>query len=337
MKYIFILLLLTATLFSKDYTKEPAVQDFIDEMVTKENFKFTYLEALFKDVNVQKTPLRFFTRKKRKPTPEEIKRYPLHGAWDRYVRLKVTPKRIKEGAAFISKYKTAFALAEQRYGVPKEYIAAIIGIESVYGKNTGKFPVFDTLSTLAFEPNRRNRFFKSELKKFIQLCYDNRIDPKAVKGSFAGAIGLCQFMPSSYKAYGVDHNGDGRVSMLHPADAIASVANYLSKNGWRRGEPVATRVSYEGNRFRAYKTGYNRTYFRHRLKGIKPKQKWNYYDKVRLIKLDRQNYDELWYGAKNFYVITRYNHSAYYAMSVHQLAEGIKAFRKNGTIHLSQR
>ena len=338
MKYLFLFLVFTFSLGAKDYTQNKETQKFIDEMVLKENFKFTYLHNLFRDVKKQEVPLRFFTKKRRKPTKEEIAKYPVHGAWDRYVRLKVTPKRIKDGAAFIRKYRSVFEHAEKKYGVPKEYIAAIIGIESLYGKNVGKYPVFDTLTTLAFEPNRRNKFFRSELKKFIQLCYENNINPKNVKGSFAGAIGLGQFMPSNYEAYGVDFNKDGRVSLQHPHDAIASIANYLKKNGWRRGEPVATRVTYPGNRFTLYKTGYNRTYFRNQLRKIFPKYgKWNYNDKVRLIKLDRKNYDELWYGAKNFYVITRYNHSAYYAMSVHQLAEGIKHYRKSGKVHLAKK
>jgi len=338
MKYLLFTLLLIATLYAKDYTRKHDVQSFIDDLIVHEHFDFLELQNLFQNVRKQNVPLRFFTRKKHKPTPSQIKRYPLHGAWDRYVRLKVTPKRIREGADFIRKYRDILQKAEHTYGVPKEYIVAIIGIESLYGRNMGKFPVFDTLATLAFEPNRRNKFFKSELKEFLKLCRQNGINPKNVKGSFAGAIGMGQFMPSNYEAYGVDFNHDGRVSLLHPHDAIASIANYLKKNGWRRGEPVATRVSYCGNRFTQCKTGYNRTYFRSRLKNIFPKNgSWNYHDKVRLIKLDKKAYDELWYGAKNFYVITRYNHSAYYAMSVHQLAEGIRHYQEYGKIHLSKR
>ncbi len=338
MRFLLLLLLILLSLYPGNYTHSRAVQNFIDEMVLEDKIPFIYLEKLFKNVQKQNIPLRFFSKKKVKPTKEESKKYPLHGAWERYVRLKVTPRRIKDGAAFLKKHSSVFRQAEKAYGVPKEYIAAIIGIESLYGKNTGKFPVFDTLATLAFEPNRRNKFFKSELRKFIQLCYHNHINPRNVKGSFAGAIGLGQFMPSNYEAYGVDFNKDGRVSLLHPHDAIASIANYLKKNGWKRGEPVATRVTYPGNRFTQCKTGYNRTYFRHQLKNIFPKNgKWNYRDKVRLIKLDRKKYDELWYGAKNFYVLTRYNHSAYYAMSVHQLAEGIRQYQKYGKIHLTQK
>ncbi len=335
MKYWVMLILLALSLYGKDYTRYEKTREFIDKMVLKHNLPFTWLTSLFQNVTPQKVPLRFFSAKKHKPSPALKRKYPVHGSWDRYVRLKVTPKRIREGAAFLRRYDRIFRRVERQFGVPKEYIAAIIGIESLYGKNTGNFPVFDTLTTLAFEPNRRNKFFKSELEEFLKLCYENRFDPRRVKGSFAGAIGLGQFMPSNYEAYGIDFNKDGRVSMLHPHDAIASIANYLRKNGWRRGEPVATRVSYPGNRFRLFKTGYNRLYQRSRLKQIFPKNgKWNYHDPVRLIKLDRKDYDELWYGAKNFYVLTRYNHSAYYAMSVHQLAEGIRNYVRNRPVHL---
>jgi membrane-bound lytic murein transglycosylase B len=319
---IIIIFILALIVEAKDYTKNQKTILFIDHMVKEHNFKKSYLVQLFKNVKPQTKALKLLAKKPKKPSKELQKRYPYHGSWDRYVRLKVTPKRVKDGKRFLRKYRTTFKRVEKKYGVAKEYIAAIIGIESVYGKNVGKYPVFDTLTTLAFENNsRRSRFFKRELEKLILLSYRQKFNPKNVKGSFAGAIGLGQFMPSNYEAYGVDFNKDGKISMQNPVDAIASIANYLKQNGWRRGEPVATRVSYKGNRFRRYKTGYNRKYNRSTLKGIKPKYgKWNYHDRVRLIKLDRATYDELWYGAKNFYVITRYNHSAYYAMAVHQLA-----------------
>ncbi len=326
MRLLLVLLIFILSLEAKDYTKDPKVIEFIDMMVKKHNFKRSYLQNLFKDVSLQQTPLRLISRKPtKKPSKSLQKKYPKYGAWDRYVKYKINRKRIQDGVEFMKRYHSTFKKVEKKYGVPAEYIASIIGIESAFGKNVGKYPVFDTLTTLAFEKNRRNRFFKRELEKFILLSYRQKFNPKNVKGSFAGAIGLAQFMPSNYEPYGVDFNKDGKVSLQNPHDAIASIANYLKQNGWREGEPVATRVSYSGNRFNKYKTGYNRKYHRSQLKGIKPKYgPWNYNKKVRLIKLNKKDYDELWYGAKNFYVITRYNQSAYYAMSVHQLAQKIK-------------
>ena len=320
-----ILILTLSFLSSKDYTKLPKVAKFIDELVKKDRYSKKQLNRLFSNVELQTLPLKIFSPKKKiKRTKAQMamlrKLYPKYGAWDRYIKYKITPKRVESGVAFLQKYKTTFKRVEKRYGVPKEYICAIIGVESVYGGNVGKYKVFDTLTTLAFEKNRRNRFFKKELRAFLNLSRRERFNPKNVYGSFAGAIGLGQFMPSNYQAYGVDFDRNGRVSMQTPADAIASIAKYLQKNRWKRGESVAVRASYEGDRFKSYKTGYNRLYFQNQLKGISPKEPWNYTKKVRLIKLNRKDYDELWFGAKNFFVITRYNHSAYYAMTIHQLA-----------------
>jgi len=329
MKIVVIFIFLVFWSHAKDYTQNKEVQTFIKTLVKEYKMDKAYLEKLFSSVEQYKAPLRIFSPKdKKKRTPEEVaklkKLYPKHGAWDRYSKHKVNENRAKQGFTFIQKHKSIFENVEKRFGIPKEYIAAIIGIETVYGNNVGKYPVFDNLTTLAFEKNRRNRFFKNQLKKFIRLSQTEKFNPKNVKGSYAGAIGLGQFMPSNYKAYGVDYNGDGRITLQRAGDAIASIANYLKKNGWKSGEPVATRVSYEGNRFYGLKTGYKTTYLRRDLKGISPREKWDYKDKVRLIKLNRKTYDELWYGAHNFRVITRYNHSAYYAMSVHQLALKIK-------------
>jgi len=323
MRLITLFILFLISIEAKDYNNNKRTIDFIKMMETEYNYKPSYLKKLFSDVQVQKTPLKIYTKKKKKkPTLTEKKKYPLYGAWDRYAKYKISDKRVREGKAFLNKYRTTFRKIEKTYGVPSEYIAAIIGIESAYGKNVGKYPVFDTLATLAFEENRRNKFFTKELAKFIRLSYKQKFNPKNVKGSYAGAIGLGQFMPSSYEGYGVDFNNDGKVSLQHPHDAIASIGNYLKENGWKKGEEVAARVSYEGKRFKQFKTGYNTKYHRKDLEGIKPKfGHWNYFDQVRLIKLNKKSYDELWYAAKNFYVITRYNHSAYYAMAVHQLAQ----------------
>ena len=336
MKKILILFIFTLlSTHAKDYRNYAAVASTINTLVYKYHFNRGQLRRLFANVRVQRSALRAFlprhkqkkhkeTRSKAQITKAKIiaKKY---GSWGRYSRNIVSDRRVTMGIAYVKKHRKIFEHVEQKYGVPKEYIAAIIGIESAFGKNVGKYPVFDTLVTLAFEKNRRNKFFRNQLIEFLKLSKSQRFNPKNVKGSYAGAIGLVQFMPSNYRHYGVDFNKDGHITLQRADDAIASVANYFKKNGWRRGEPVATRVTYHGKRFNKHKTGYKHTYHRHQLKDIKPQEKWNYKDKVRLIKLNKKNYDELWYGAKNFFVITRYNHSSYYAMAVHQLAQKIKA------------
>ena len=338
MKIFFILYVLVFSLHAKDYTHNTATIKIINSLVKEHHFKKNELFKLFKNVKVQKSALRAFVplhkQKRRKETRTQAqidkaeKLRLSHGSWGRYSRLKINPSRVKQGVAFIKKYKDTFAAVEEKYGVPKEYIAAIIGVETVYGGHVGNYPTFDTLATLAFEPNRRNGFFRKELKKFIALSKSEKFNPKNVKGSYAGAIGLGQFMPSNYQAYGVDFNQDGRITLQRAPDAIASIANYFKKNGWRKGEPVATRIHYKGKRFREnykqYKTGYRHYYNRKNLVGIAPIKFWDYKGKVCLVKLEKKAYDEVWYGAKNFFVITRYNHSSYYAMAIHQLAQKIK-------------
>jgi membrane-bound lytic murein transglycosylase B len=310
---------------AKDYNNKREVKNFINMMVKKHHFKKSKLQKLFRNVRFQQGALGMFNPKYRKKPKKAPKHYPKHGSWDRYEKTMLGTNRIKKGVQYMRDYRSIFRDVYKQYGVPPEYITAIIGIESYYGHNRGKFPAFDTLTTLAFEPNRRSKYFKYELKNLLLLSKKERFNPKNVKSSYAGAIGLGQFMPSSYDAFAVDFNKDGRRSLQATSDAIASIANYFKKNGWRKGEPVATRVSYKGNRYNKRKTGYKYKYSRSNLIGITPKYgSWSYNGKVRLLKLDRYSYDELWYGAKNFYVITRYNHSSYYAMAVYQLAQKIK-------------
>ncbi|NPA60297.1 MAG: lytic murein transglycosylase B [Epsilonproteobacteria bacterium] len=314
-----------------NYNENNLTKIFIEEMVTTEDFSQKELKELFCSVELQKRSLKFYAipkkvKKKVHLNKKKKKKYKRnYGTWSRYEKKLLNPKRISRGVKFMKKYRKILNRAYKKYGIPPEYITAIIGIESYYGLYTGKYPVFDTLCTLAFEKNRRNKFFKKELKEFLKMVKREGVNPKEIKGSFAGAIGLGQFMPSNFKKLGVDFDGDGRVILSEVPDAIGSIANYFKQSGWKKYMPVATRVSYKGIRFKKHKTGYLHQYERKHLKGIYPKdKKFRYNDKVRLIKLERKKYDELWYGTHNFYVITRYNHSSYYAMAVHQLAQKIK-------------
>lgn len=308
-----------------DFTTRQAVKTFIEQVAKEDKFEKKSLEALFSSVKIQKRSLRYYA-KKPKPSVSEKKKKPktYHGSWSRYERKLLNDERVRQGIMFMQAHHKDLAKAQERYGVPAEYITAIIGIETYYGRYTGDYPVFDTLSTLAFEKNRRNDFFRDELREFLKMTRKEGLDPKSLHGSFAGAIGLGQFMPSNFERHGVDFDGDGRLRISQPSDAIGSIANYFKASGWQTDVPVATRVNYDGVRFDRFKTGYEHTYHRKDLTGIYPKERFYYADPVRLIKLNRVKYDELWYGTQNFYVITRYNHSSYYAMAVHQLAQRIK-------------
>jgi len=326
--YLIIILIFSNNLYAKDYTKNIKTKFFIKDMVDKYNFSKDELNILFSNVIVQKQALARYVRKPR-PKITHTKKKPINkikrvGSWDRYEAWILKRGRINRGAKYMKKYKIPLEKAYNKFGLPPEYITAIIGIESYYGKNTGKFPVLDTLTTLAFESNRKNNFFKHQLKSFLLMTKKEKVNPKVIKGSIAGAIGLCQFMPSNYEKLAIDFNGDGRKQMNNHIDAIGSIAHYFKQNHWKKGEEVAVRVKYKGNRFKKLKTGYKYKYHRSYLKGISPITPFNYHGKVSLIKLKRTKYDELWYGAKNFFVITRYNHSNYYAMAVYQLAKKIK-------------
>ncbi len=321
--YLLIFFLLLSGLSAKDYTKKSEVRNFINKMSKYKGFSKHELQKLFKNVKFQKKALAIYVPSLR-PKVKPRKNYKRQGSWDRYENIFIKPSKAQKGVEYMHKHKEIFSKVYHQYKVEPEIVAAIIGIESHYGKNTGKYPVFDTLTTLAFEKNRRNRFYRSELKEFLLMTKRQDVNPKRVKGSVAGAIGLGQFIPSNYKTFVVDYNKDGKKRMNDYNDAIASVAYYLKSHGWKRGKPIATRVKYSGNRFNTYKTGYRHKYHRSNLKGIYPYNSFDYKGKVNLVKLKRLKYDELWYGTKNWYVITRYNHSDYYAMAVYQLSQLIK-------------
>jgi len=286
------------------------------------NYKKSYLSKLFKQV--RKNPIVPHKKSKPKIVKPLSEEYRPQGEWDIYSRVHLENNQTDLGVEFMHKHHKTFQKAYEKYGVDPEYITAIIGIESHYGKNRGKYYVFDSLTHLAFDKGKRQKFYKYQLQEFLRMCYREQVEPRAIKGSRSGAIGLAQFMPSNYKSLAVDFDNDGKIRISKPTDAIGSVANYFKESGWKKDEPVSTRVYYKGNRYSELKTGYTHKYHRKDLLNIKPRGYFPYRKKVMLIKLEKEKYDELWYGAKNFYVITRYNHSSYYAMAVHQLAEKIK-------------
>jgi len=315
-------LLSPITLFALDFTKKTEVRQFVQKMHCKYNYNKDYLYKLFK--HVRKNP-RMPTKLTKRIIKPLAKTYRPQGSWEIFSRMHMENNQSNLGAKFMHKHIKILKKAYKTYGVPPEYITAIIGIESYYGKNRGKFYVFDILTHLAFEHHKRKKFYRYQLQEFLRMCYREQIEPRSVKGSKSGAIGMAQFMPSNYQSLAIDFNNDGKICISQADDAIGSVANYFKENGWKKDEPIATRVSYKGNRFYRLKTGIKYKYKRKYLSKIYPKNTFDYKGKVMLIKLKREKYDELWYGTHNFYVITRYNHSDYYAMAVHQLAQKIKS------------
>nr|WP_201745071.1 lytic murein transglycosylase B [Aidingimonas lacisalsi] len=257
--------------------------------------------------------------------------------WDEYRDIFLTDERIEQGVAFIEDYADAFERVEARYGVPREFVAAIIGVETAYGRHTGRHRVLDSLATLAFEHPSRGGFFRSELAAFLQITSQEDVDPRQPKGSYAGAMGYPQFIPTSYRAYAVDFDGDGVRDLLgNPVDAIGSVGNYFAEHGWQSGEPVVSRARGPSSRpdgidFNATREPYVSLDTLSDY-GIDAVDELPTSHNVVPIALDHAADDGVrytyWLGHHNFYVITRYNHSHLYAMAVTELADAIRDARE---------
>ncbi|HSO06785.1 MAG TPA: lytic murein transglycosylase B [Pelomicrobium sp.] len=247
--------------------------------------------------------------------------------WVDYRAIFITPARIVGGVDFWAAHEETLARARSQYGVPEEIIVAIIGVETKYGANTGSFRVLDALATLAFGYPRRAEYFSRELENFVLLTRDNGLDPLALQGSYAGAIGIPQFMPSSYRAYAVDFDGDGKADLAgNPVDAIGSVANYLARHDWADGGPVALRAEV-GGAAPATDRRPQRQVAELKAAGVTPLGRADDSAKAAVLKFDAADGTEYWLGFQNFFVIKRYNNSNFYAMAVSQLASEIKALR----------
>ena len=247
--------------------------------------------------------------------------------WERYRKIFLTGKRIEQGKAFLKDNAELLAKAEKEFGVPKEIITSIIGVETFYGTRQGSYRVLDSLSTLAFDYPKRSLFWR-ELKHFFMMSEEQHVDPATVKGSYAGAMGYGQFIPSSYRAYAIDYDGDGIKDLwANKADAIGSVANYFSVHGWEKGQAITQPVTVSGDKYQeAINDRLKPKWTAGQLKamGVVPSEKVADDASATLVKLEGANGDEYWLGNHNFYVITRYNHSRLYAMAVYQLSQEFK-------------
>ncbi|TGC23300.1 lytic murein transglycosylase B [Pseudomonas citronellolis] len=296
-----------------DYDGSPQVAQFVGEMTRDYGFADEQLLSLFQDVERKQSILDAISRPAERVKP-----------WKDYRPIFLTDARIKRGVEFWSQNAEALARAEKDYGVPAQYIVAIIGVETFFGRNTGNYRVMDALSTLAFDYPPRADFFRKELKQFLLLAREQQVDPLGLNGSYAGAMGLPQFMPSSFRAYAVDFDGDGHINIwTDPTDAIGSVASYFKQHGWQAGEPVVSQAELSMDSAQDAIT-----------QGLEPQMSlgqlraagWRTHDvlrddlKVTAIRFEGADGPEYWVGLPNFYVITRYNRSAMYAMAVHQLA-----------------
>ena len=293
-------------------SQRPEVRAFISEMVERHGFRAESLRKAFDEAGIVPAILDAMGK------PYEAK------PWYAYRKLFLTEKRIQGGEAFMAANQDALSRAKSRYGVMPEMVTAIIGIESAYGVKPGKYRVIDSLSTLAFDYPRRASFFRSELEQFLLLCRDEGQDYLKPLGSYAGAMGMPQFMPSSFRKLAADGDGDGKRDIwTNPADAVASVANYFQKNGWHTGEPIAVPARVRGNAFGALVSTKTpkatSTLAQLEAHGVTPLEPISGNYKAGLLELQGEKGPEYWITFHNFSVIMRYNHSALYAMAANEL------------------
>lgn len=250
-----------------------------------------------------------------------------NGSWIRYRNKFITADNVQKGVEFWNQYESALKRAEQQYGVPPEIIVGIIGVETRWGRVMGKTRIIDALATLSFNYPRRAAYFTKELEIFLMMARAEGKDPLSLQGSYAGAMGYGQFMPSSFKDYAIDFNGDGHVNLWDPVDAIGSVANYFKAHGWKSGERVAVVAQGEAPML---KHGFSTRYSVSALSsaGLKPTGSLDGHKEVSLLRLDMGKSFQYWYGLPNFYAITRYNHSTHYAMAVWQLGQEVSVSRR---------
>ncbi|MEO8400185.1 MAG: lytic murein transglycosylase B [Gammaproteobacteria bacterium] len=303
---VFILFLMTVIFSSNGlantgFANKPEVKKFIAHMVQKHHFVASELVGVFNEVKIRPSVIKSIKM------PMEQK------PWYTYQMLFVTEWRIREGVAFWNKYQDALERAEKKYGVPASIIVATIGVETKYGKSTGNYRVIDALSNIAFSSSTRSRFFRSELEEFLLLVREQHLDALKVMGSYAGAIGQPQFMPSSYRHYAVNFSGNSKIDLSHnEVDVIGSIANYYKKHGWNTEQPVAKRTALKGKKYQ---------FLAHSKENFADYGLGEYdHRTTKLIELQGYFGREYWVGFHNFEVIKRYNPSDLYAMAVYQLS-----------------
>ncbi len=294
----------------------PEVREFIINMHESHNFDIAWLETVLADTEYKQKIIDLM----RKPAEKTLN-------WPEYRGIFFTEERIDAGVIFWKENAEDLARISSDSGVPGNVIVGIIGVETYFGRITGSYRVMDALSTLAFDYPPRATFFRSELEHFLLLSREEDTDPLVATGSYAGAMGMPQFMPSSYRAYAVDANADGKRDIWSNwSDVIGSVANYLDDHGWQAGQPVVTQVTQisPGIEYDGRKLSLNESVSKLRDKGLRFESGQPGGTQAMLVRLPVPDADSFWVGYKNFYVITRYNRSMMYAMAVYQLGNEIE-------------
>ena len=332
--------------------QRPALRDFIAAMAAKHDYDAGRLRQVFGKVRLSAEIIAAISK------PAEAL------PWHQYRPIFLGPQRVSQGVRFWRENRATLERATAAYGVPMEIIVAVIGVETRYGRNKGGYKVIDALSTLAFDYPKRSRFFTAELEQYLLLTREQGLDPHALKGSYAGAMGIPQFISSSYRNYAVDFDEDGKIDIWNnTADAIGSVANYLAEHGWRAGAQIAIAAAATESEAAPFLDGGLKPDLPlaaligngiHPLPSTagenaaageprkppeaagkppsadskppanRPPRKTGLQTPVKLLQYKTRDGYEYWFGLQNFYAITRYNRSQLYALAVYQLAEAIR-------------
>ena len=300
-----------------DFLAKKEVKRFISMMVKRHHFKRSYMVSVLRSARLDRDTLNRYTGRYKVGTT--------NGPWERYKAHVLDKKSLRKAKKFKRKYYRTLKKASRQYRVDMDYIVGFIAVESKFGEYSGDYRILDALATLAFHPNRMKKMFKSEFKHLFLMAREQGYNIKRLKGSFAGAMGVVQQLPSIFRKYGMDYNRDGKKDPWDLEDAIGIIAKFMHKNGWRKGEVVAIPTKFRGKRYRGLRTSHRRTISLKKIRrhGIKPLAHFPQ-SRAYLLKNRNRTHDDIWLGARNFKVLTRYNNSTSYGMAIHLIAEHVK-------------
>ncbi|SHO81275.1 Membrane-bound lytic murein transglycosylase B precursor [hydrothermal vent metagenome] len=315
MRSLLIILILISPILSYDYLANQDVKKFINYMIKEHKYSKSKLENIFKKTKFKKRVLSKYSVPK--------KAYKSDASWRVYENNLVVPLMFKRAKKFKKRHLKLLKKISKEYRVDINIIVAVAGVESNFGTNTGNFSIIDALTTLAFFKNRKEEFFKYELEEYLLLCRDKKYNPFKLKGSFAGAMGIVQQLPSINIEYGVDYNKDGVSNPWNIPDALASIANFLHSNGWSNSRSIVIKAKYNKSRFRVLDSGFDKYYNIQKLRDIGLTFNNFKQDNATLIVLNSKYIDEIWLGDKNFDILTSYNNSINYAMALYKISKKI--------------
>lgn len=301
-----------------DFLKNPEVKQFINMMVKTYHFDRTYVVNTLKDAKLDRDTLNRYTGK--------YKVNSTNGSWERYKAHVLDPVTLAKAKKFKKTYYKTLKRAAREYNVDINYIVGFICVESKFGEYSGDYNVLDALTTLAFHKNRMKKFFKSELKHLFLMAREQEYDITKLQGSFAGAMGMVQQVPSVFRRYGMDYNHDGKKDPWSLEDSIGIIAKFMRKNGWKNGMPAAITTNWKGGRYnKALAPSRKKKYSLKTIQkyGIKPTQPFPQ-STAYLLKTRSKTYDEIYLGTSNFAVLRRYNNATTYGIAIHLIAESLK-------------